>query len=81
MFNVEVDPSDAYALADNNTMPSDAKLQEVIKTLQKAYAEQVERLVPYPSPPAPDAPGEGPGRYGVCCDRSKGCDCDGPPSP
>ena len=30
--------------------------------------------------PAPDLPGEGPGKYGVCCDRTKNCDCNGKPS-
>jgi len=80
LFNVDVDPSEAYALTENNTMPSDPKLQQVIKTLQAAYKEQIRALVPHASPAAPDAPGEGPGTYGVCCDRSKGCDCDGKPS-
>ncbi|KAL3910572.1 MAG: hypothetical protein SGPRY_009006 [Prymnesium sp.] len=80
LFNVEVDPSEAYALTDNNTMPNDPMLQGVVKTLQKAYELQVKRLVSHHSPPAPDEPGEGPGRYGVCCDRAKNCDCDGAPS-
>ena len=31
--------------------------------------------------PPPDGPGEGPDKYGVCCDRAKGCDCDGRPYP
>ena len=122
----QVDPSEAYALADNNTMPSDPKLQQVsapptdtlhsrwprapppplhtthpppislatanptprddsalaqvIHAFQSAYAAEVQRLVPYHAPPAPDGPGEGAGTYGVCCDRAKGCDCDGKPS-
>ena len=28
--------------------------------------------------PPPDLPDEGPDKYGVCCDRKKGCDCSGP---
>lgn len=80
LFNVDVDPSEAYALTDNNTMPSDPKLQEVIRTLQDAYKLQLQSLVPHSTPPAPDGPGEGPGTYGVCCDRAQGCDCDGKPS-
>jgi hypothetical protein len=55
-------------------------LRQVVRTLQEAYAAQVRQVVPQPSPPAPDGPGEGPGKYGVCCDRAKGCDCDGKPS-
>jgi len=80
LFNVEVDPSEAYALTDNNTMPSDPKLRQVVRVLQEEYAKQVQILVPHHTPDAPDGPGESPGKYGVCCDRSKGCDCDGQPS-
>jgi len=25
----------------------------------------------------PDGPGEGPGRYGVCCNREANCNCEG----
>ena len=80
LFNVEVDPSEAYALTTNNTMPHDPMLQQVVHALQAAYTAELQKVVPQPSPPAPDGPGEGPGTYGVCCDRAKGCDCDGKPS-
>ena len=80
LFNVDVDPSEAYALTDNNTMPSDPTLQALVRRLQRAYAAELQRVVPYHAPPAPDGPGEGAGTYGVCCDRSRGCDCDGKPS-
>jgi len=80
LFNVAVDPSEAYPLTANNTIPTDAKLKEVVQYLQVAYAQETQSLVPHVSPPAPDEEGEGPGKYGVCCDRSKGCDCDGAPT-
>tara|TARA_B110001452_G_scaffold226738_1_gene201312 strand:- start:192 stop:440 length:249 start_codon:yes stop_codon:yes gene_type:complete len=40
-------------------------------------------MAPYHAPAAPDEEGEGPGRYGVCCDRGRGdtCMCDGEPTP
>ena len=80
LFNVAVDPSEAYALTENNTMPTDPNLRAVVAFLQAAYAEEVASLNAYTAPPAPDGPGEGAGKYGVCCDRKKGCDCDGKPS-
>jgi arylsulfatase A-like enzyme len=79
LFNVEVDPSEAYALTHQG-MPLDPKINEVVVTLQAAYEKEVKSLVSHTTPPAPDGPGEGPGAYGVCCDRSRGCDCDGKPS-
>ena len=71
---------DALKLLDVDEYGLDEMDAQVIKTLQAAYKEQIRALVPHASPAAPDAPGEGPGTYGVCCDRSKGCDCDGKPS-
>jgi len=81
LFNVEIDPSEAYPLSFNTTTSSDPVIAEVLATLTAAYAQQVTELQPHPSPPAPDGPGEGPGTYGVCCNRTLSCDCDGPPYP
>ena len=80
IFNVEVDPSEAHPLCFNTTTPKDPVLKQVVQRFTEAYAKEVATLVPHSSPPAPDEPGEGPGKYGVCCNRTKGCDCDGPPS-
>ena len=82
LFNVDVDPSEHYPLSANTTAPDDPQLAAVVGAIMVAYAKEVATLHPRgPSPPAPDGPGERPGEYGVCCDRSKGCDCDGPPFP
>jgi arylsulfatase A-like enzyme len=80
VFNVERDPSEAYALTYNTTTPSDPELSKVVAKFISSYAQQVASLVRTQPPPAPDRPGEGPGKYGVCCNRTLGCDCDGPPS-
>ena len=56
LFNVAVDPSEAYALTENNTMPTDPNLRAVVAFLQAAYAEEVASLNAYPAPPAPDSP-------------------------
>ena len=76
LFNVEVDPSEAYPLCANTTSPADPRLAAVVRKLHQARARQIETLRPHASPPAPDGPGEGPGRYGICCNRTLKCDCD-----
>ena len=81
LFNVDQDPAEAYPLSVNTTTPRDPELRAVIAKLNAARALQSDLLHGHTTPPPPDGKGEGPGRYGVCCDRSKGCDCDGPPSP
>lgn len=80
LFQVEHDPSEAYALTQNTTAPPDPALAAVVARFAAAYAREVAAVVARPSPPAPDAPGEGPGAYGVCCNRTLGCECDGPPA-
>jgi arylsulfatase A len=76
LFNVEVDPSEAA--------PVDVKLDDegaaALKRIVHALAMEKATFVHQKNTPLPDGPGEGPGKYGVCCDRSKNCDCDGKPS-
>ncbi len=80
VFNVDEDPSEEHPLAfGNETRPADPAIEAVVAQFSAAYAREVGTFRVYPSPPAPDGPGEGPGRYGVCCNRTLGCDCDGPP--
>ena len=81
LFNVEEDPSEAYPLSVNVSTHKDPRIAQLLASFRAAYAHEVATHPVQPSPPAPDAPGEKPGAYGVCCDRKKGCDCDGPPSP
>eukprot|EP00051_Salpingoeca_urceolata_P019388 m.283015 g.283015 ORF g.283015 m.283015 type:complete len:565 (+) comp19410_c1_seq1:371-2065(+) len=80
LFNIYEDPSEAYPLTSNTTKNLPANILSVVTTLQAAYDKQVATFHPTKEAPAPDGPGEGPGKYGVCCDRSKNCDCDGPPA-
>jgi len=77
LFDILQDPSEAYPLTQNNTRPTDPTLITVVDHLQKAFDKEVAtftwgKLIPYP-----DQPGEGPDKYGVCCDRTKACDCNG----
>ena len=60
--------------------PADPELVALLKALEAAREQEKQTMV-YGKLNAPaDGPGEGPNKYGVCCDRSKGCDCNGQPS-
>mmetsp|Transcript_5161 Transcript_5161/g.15743 ORF Transcript_5161/g.15743 Transcript_5161/m.15743 type:complete len:179 (+) Transcript_5161:1351-1887(+) len=76
LFHVEHDPSEARPLSANVSTHKDPLLADVLQTLQKAYDVEMATLDHYSSPPAPDGPGEGPGMYGICCDRLRECNCD-----
>ena len=80
LFNIDVDPSEAHPLSVNTTAHDDPAIAAVLEQIMQAYAKEVASVVPHASQPAPDGPGEKPGEYGICCNRTLGCDCDGPPS-
>ena len=54
---------------------ADSPLRAVVETLNKARAAEIATVHQVHTPPAPDGPGEGPGTYGVCCDRKRACNC------
>jgi len=58
----------------------DAEAAVAMRHIVRALAMEKATFVHQKNTPLPDGPGEGPGRYGVCCDRSKNCDCNGKPS-
>jgi arylsulfatase A len=76
LFNAEVDPSESTPV-DTKT---DAEAAAAMTRIVRALATEKATFVHQKNTPEPDGPGEGPGLYGVCCDRSKGCDCNGKPS-
>lgn len=85
MFNVEVDPSESLPLnvdttnngttvkPSNDTHPDAAVAMDRIL---KAYAFEVATFTYGINVPEPDGPNEGPGTYGVCCNRTKHCNCN-----
>ena len=75
LFQVEEDPSEAFPLAEGNEWPSDPKHRDAMERIIKAYAMELSTFAFGKNIPYPDGPGEGPGLYGVCCDRSKLCNC------
>ena len=80
LFDVTADPQEAFPLcrgtvADNIT--SCSEYASVLKAISAAYDAEGE--IYRRQAPEPDRPGEGKGKYGICCDEVKGCDCDGPP--
>eukprot|EP00055_Hartaetosiga_balthica_P000690 m.137228 g.137228 ORF g.137228 m.137228 type:complete len:580 (+) comp11468_c0_seq1:204-1943(+) len=74
LFNISQDPSEAYPLTTNGTMPADPSVLHVVNSILSAYEEEVKTLHYGKLHPAPGSP-----PYGVCCDRSRNCDCNGNP--
>lgn len=83
IFQIEHDPSEAHPLVSNNTLPRDPARRALVDAIWEAYDAEVLGMRPYTAPMAPEEPGEGPGKFGVCCDRNKGdtCMCTGEPDP
>ncbi|KAG7350334.1 alkaline-phosphatase-like, core domain containing protein [Nitzschia inconspicua] len=74
LFDVEKDPSESEPLSSGG-MPKDPEHQAAMDRIVKAYAMERATFVFGSLVTYPDEPGEGPAKYGVCCDRSKGCYC------
>ena len=53
----------------------DDGVARLLRRFADAYAAEMATHTDWVAPPAPDAPGEGPGRYGVCCNRTAACYC------
>lgn len=78
LFDVDRDPSESEPIAEGDTLPSDPTHCAAMRRIVRAYAMEKAtftfgRVVPYP-----DEAGEGPGKYGVCCDRMRDCNCTDP---
>jgi arylsulfatase A len=70
LFNILIDPSEAYPITDE---------PEIIAIIVKGLQQHLASFPAKPKLiPPPDGPGEGPNKYGVCCDRKRNCDCSGP---
>lgn len=81
LFNVEKDPSEGLPLNPNGeAVVGDREAAEALRRIEQAYQQEKATFVPGRIIPEPDATGEGEGKYGVCCDRAKDCDCNGKPS-
>ena len=78
LFNVVADPSEARPLnarGNGSHVPDDDGVARLLRRFADAYAAEMATHTDWVAPPAPDAPGEGPGRYGVCCNRTAACYC------
>jgi len=88
LFNLWEDPSEAYPLtpADPNATAAfkpGPDIAPVLEAIAKAQADEIAtftkgHLVSPANLPAEKQP-DGSYKYAICCDRSKGCDCDGKP--
>lgn len=74
LFNVEKDPSESEPLSTGG-MPQNPEDQVAMDRIIKAYAMERATFEFGSVLIYPDEAGEGPGKYGVCCDRSKDCYC------
>lgn len=75
LFDIEKDPSEAHPLNEPNQKPDGAEDIDALNRILKAYAMEVATFEFGQILDIPDGPGESPGNYGVCCDRSRGCNC------
>jgi arylsulfatase A len=74
LFDVEKDPSEAEPISFN-TMPGKSEDKAAMDRILAAYAMEKATFKFGHIVPSPDEPGEGPGKYGLCCDRSRNCNC------
>jgi hypothetical protein len=74
LFNVEKDPSESEPISVGER-PHLPEHQAAMDRIINAYAMERATFVFGTVLTYPDEPGEGPGKYGVCCDRSKDCYC------
>jgi len=74
LFDIEKDPSEAEPISFNK-MPKKEEDLLAMKRILAAYAMEKSTFQFGKIKKEPDGPGEGPGQYAVCCDRSKDCYC------
>jgi hypothetical protein len=74
LFDIDKDPSESEPISEGD-MPTEESDKEAMERIMKAYAMEKATFVFGNVIPYPDGPGEGPGQYGICCDRSKDCYC------
>ena len=79
VVNVEFDPSEEFPLnPGGSAVPGDPAAAAALAAIVKAYEHEVATFVS--RAPQESTTCGAPGQYGVCCDRAKNCDCDGPPT-
>jgi len=74
LFDVEKDPSESEPISFNE-MPKKTEDFLAMKRILAAYAMEKSTFQFGNITKEPDGPGEGPGHYAICCDRSKDCNC------
>jgi len=74
LFDVEKDPSEAEPISFNE-MPTRTEDVMAMKRILAAYAMEKSTFQFGNITQEPDGPGEKPGKYALCCNRSKYCYC------
>ena len=74
LFDVEKDPGEGDPISYNE-MPKHDEDRAAMERILKAYAMEKATFDFGTIAQEPDGPGEGPGTYALCCDRSRDCYC------
>jgi len=74
LFDVERDPSESIPISVGE-LPQEAEHRDAMERIMKAYAFERATFTHGTLVPEPDDAEERPGEYGICCDRSRGCNC------
>jgi hypothetical protein len=75
LFDIEKDPSEADPISFNE-MPTKKEDSMAMNRILKAYAMEKSTFQFGNITQEPDGPGEEPGKYALCCDRSRECNCN-----
>ncbi|OEU21348.1 alkaline phosphatase-like protein [Fragilariopsis cylindrus CCMP1102] len=75
LFDIEKDPSEAEPISFNQ-MPTKKEDLMAMNRILKAYAMEKSTFQFGNITQEPDGPGEEPGKYALCCDRSRECYCN-----
>lgn len=72
LFNVERDPAEAFPLTQDGVTPTDPTVKQVLLAIETALANEAATMT-WGTPGS--NPNGVPGQNGVCCDRTKKCNC------
>jgi hypothetical protein len=75
LFDVDQDPSESIPISVGLYPQDNKEHQEAMDRIMRAYAMEMATFEFGTIVPEPDGPGEGPNEYGLCCERSRDCNC------
>lgn len=70
-------PVKRFLFVKGEAPPTNPDKARAVARIQRAYAMEKATFKYGDYHTVPDGPGEGPGMYGVCCNRATNCNCEG----